>query len=650
MTTPEPAVLDGWELTGRISPRRLVRAAAVDAAGRPVNAYPLVHPISGLRPRVPWAVHLTDRAGHFRLLCADLDAKPSPTAAALDADRLSGLLTELAVPHLVCESGPTGGRHVWVALAEPIPADLVGVLARLLKGWLPTLDTAPLLNPATGCVRPPGAPHRLGGASRPLAGTLAALTTPSVTAGQVRALIGRLAAHHLQATATQPAWAVRRPIAVADGLPFLPGPRGALSPTCRALLEAAPAGDLSAVLWRILCGAAAAHWRYPDVAAIAAFPGLEHARTLRTGPTRTPRPPTGPASPTAVLHRQWTRAVHTVAALQRDPERGGDDPTFDARAERVTALVRVVQSRADATPGRWGASRAGLAHRRVLDALCLYHLQAVRADDVEADIRRLALACGLDRETARRALLALAADGWISRTRAAAGRHGAHWTIDPAGSIHTRLSRTLSQADPRPAHTGAALRTLLLRELDDRLQTGAHDAFTPRQGLGLEAGNLYGRLSEPLSTAQTAQLMGWTATKTGTILGRLAAAGLVAVEDRCWQRTSPEHLDDVALQQGTAGHHRQRAARYELERAAWAWWQAELTALRTRRHTRTRPSSGPKQRPSSACWPAHPRRRNGRADFARARHRLLAAQRLETQRHPQRRPRTETLGQNQARC
>ena len=176
MTTPEPPVLDGWELTGRISPRRLVRAAAVDAAGRPVNAYPLVHPISGLRPRVPWAVHLTDRAGHFRLLCADLDAKPSPTAAALDADRLSGLLTELAVPHLVCESGPTGGRHVWVALAEPIPADLVGVLARLLKGWLPTLDTAPLLNPATGCVRPPGAPHRLGGASRPLAGTLAALT------------------------------------------------------------------------------------------------------------------------------------------------------------------------------------------------------------------------------------------------------------------------------------------------------------------------------------------------------------------------------------------------------------------------------------------------------------------------------------------
>ena len=244
----------------------------------------------------------------------------------------------------------------------------------------------------------------------------------------------------------------------------------------------------------------------------------------------------------------------------------------------------------------------------------------------------------------------VASGAWLPVNPRVVERHGAHWTIVPAGTLHTRISRTLSQADPRPAHTGAALRTLLLRELDDRLQTSAHDAFTPRQGLGLEAGNLYGRLSEPLSTVQTAQLMGWTATTTGTILGRLAAAGLVAVEARCWQRTSPEHLDDVALQQGTAGHHRQRAARYALERAAWAWWQAELAALRTRRHTRTRPSSGPKQRPSAACWPAHPRRRNGRADFARARHRLLAAQRLETQRHPQRRPRTETLGQNQTRC
>ena len=39
--------------------------------------------------------------------------------------------------------------------------------------------------------------------------------------------------------------------------------------------------------------------------------------------------------------------------------------------------------------------------------------------EVEADIRRLALTCGLDRETARRCLIALAADGWIVRTRAA---------------------------------------------------------------------------------------------------------------------------------------------------------------------------------------------------------------------------------------
>ena len=48
---------------------------------------------------------------------------------------------------------------------------------------------------------------------------------------------------------------------------------------------------------------------------------------------------------------------------------------------------------------------------------------------MEADIRRLALTCGLDRETARRALLALAADGWIARTHPSMGPRGARWTI-----------------------------------------------------------------------------------------------------------------------------------------------------------------------------------------------------------------------------
>ncbi|WP_156887429.1 hypothetical protein [Propionicicella superfundia] len=608
---------DAWSLTARISPRRVVRAAAVDANGQPLNAYPLVHPLAGAQPWTPWAVHLTDPQGRYRLLCADLDAKPSAEAAAADATRLSSVLSELEMPHLVCASGPTGGRHVWLGLHESLDAEVVSALAYLLKAWLPTLDVAPLVNPTSGCVRPPGTPHRLGGVSQVIAGSLRALTDATVTTDQVHALMSRIA-ENVQLAAPSAAPPQHRPVAEANGMPFLPGTKRPLSAGCRALLNATPTGDLSAVLWRVLCGAAAARWRFSDIAAIADAPGLEHARTLRAGATRVPRPTSGPASPVAVLRRQWTRAVRTVAELAPGQPQEGTDASFELRAEVVAAIVRAVQHRADATPGRWGRSRAGLAQRRILDALCLFHLQAVRPDEVEADIRRLALTCGLDRETARRSLLALAADGWISRTRNAAGRRGARWTIDPGGVVHTRVSRTLSQADPRPAGTGPALRTALGTELVNRLRASALDAFATTGGLGLEAGSLYGRLADSLDSVQCSQLLGWSIEKTTRVLQRLGSVGLVEWRGSCWQRVA-DALDRVAVDRGTEGVGRRRADLYAEERALWAWWREELDLMRAGRlrKRRQRLRSQPRQ---GISWPMHPRRPDGKADFVAARH------------------------------
>ena len=236
---------------------------------------------------------------------------------------------------------------MWLGLRESLDAEVVRALAHLLKAWLPTLDVAPLVNPVSGCVRPPGAPHRLGGCSRVIAGAVTVLTDPTVTTGQVHDLMTRLA-EFVQTTTPAAQAARRRPVAEVDGLPFLPGPKRALSASCRALLETPPTCDLSAVLWRVLCGAAAARWRYADVAALADAPGLEHVRTLRSGATRMPRPRRGPASPVAVLRRQWTRAVHAVAALA--PGHDGTDVTFESRAEIVTGIVRTVQPEPSTIP------------------------------------------------------------------------------------------------------------------------------------------------------------------------------------------------------------------------------------------------------------------------------------------------------------
>lgn len=618
-----PAVLregttaDAWSLTAQISPRRVVRAAVVDADGQPLNAYPLVHPVTGVLPWTPWAVHLADAHGRYRLLCADLDAKSSAEAAAADAQRLTSVLSELGIQHLVCASGPTGGRHVWLGLRESLDAEVVCALAYLLKAWLPTLDVAPLVNPTSGCVRPPGSPHRLGGVSQVIAGSVRALTDATVTLAEVHALMSRIA-EHVHPAAPSGAQRQRHPVAEENGMPFLPGPKRPLSVRCRALLDTPPRGDLSAVLWRVLCGAAAARWRFADIAAIAEAPGLEHARTLRAGASRVPRPARGPASTMAVLRRQWTRAVLRVADLPPGQPEEGTDASFEVRAEVVAAIVRTVQGRADATPGRWGRSRSGLAQRRILDALCLFHLQGVRADDVEADIRRLALTCGLDRETARRSLLALAADGWISRTRSAVGRRGARWTIDPAGVAHTRVSGVLSQADPRPSGTGPALRTALSNELADRLHTSAHDAFATAGGLGPEAGSLYARLADRRDTRQCSQLLGWSMDKTARMLDRLGSAGLIEWRGYCWTRAIGE-LDRVAVDLGTMGVGQRRADNFSVERALWAWWLEELDLMRaTRLQLPCRKQRGSSLR-QGISWPTHPRRRDGRADYVAAR-------------------------------
>ncbi|MDZ4236026.1 MAG: hypothetical protein U1C73_20210, partial [Dietzia sp.] len=173
----EPDLASAWVLTRALSPREHVRAAAQLASGEVLNEYDHQCSVNELPPRTPWAMYLAGEDRRYTYLCFDFDS--SRGNAPYDAGRLSHWLDELNVPHLVCASGPTGGRHVWIGMAESADADLVRDLALLATQLLPSLDPTPLTNPATGCVRPPGAPHRLGGVSV-AQGPLTALTSCTV--------------------------------------------------------------------------------------------------------------------------------------------------------------------------------------------------------------------------------------------------------------------------------------------------------------------------------------------------------------------------------------------------------------------------------------------------------------------------------------
>lgn len=618
--------VSAWDLTVAISPRASVRVAVADAYGQVLNAYTSIRRVSTGQPELPWAVYLADRSG-FHLLAFDLDAKGDPERAARDAGTVSELLSAVGIEHVVCASGPTGGRHVWAGLAESVEAATIATMARLAKALCPSLDLSPMTNAATGCVRPPGAPHRDGGISTVLTGRLEALTAPTATTAHVHALIERLAQ---VAGDVEPGTVlrVRTPLPLdARGHLYLPGTRRALpAASVAALEETASAGDASTVLWRVLIGAVAARWRYDDVAVlVSTAPGLEHVRTMRDGSGRSPRPVAGDSSAEMTLRRQWKKAVWHVASSAGSV---GNDPTFDARAGEIAAHVHEIQVKADAAAGRW-TTRGGPADRRILDVLCALALQAV-TDDLEADTRRLALLAGIGRETARTALLRLAADGWIAQTRPAEGPHGAHWTIDPQSVIHKDGATSRSQGFPRPEGAGTAQRSVLLTLLTARLSDARHDAFTSAGALGHRTGNLFSHTSPtPQTLEELTRMVGGTPAQTRRDLERLEKHGLVHASLDGWRRRSVDRRRAAAISLGVAGRLAERLVRYRLERELWAWWRAEETWMSAPRRTDASRRAGYGQLSllpdvGPGIYGAHPRRLDGRADYRLARRVLTA--------------------------
>src|SRR4051794_39442301 len=530
--------------------RGRVRVADRDAAGAAWTAYRREIPMNGPPPDRPYAVYLADPDGDYRLLGCDLDSGRGPVNE--DLAELRALLDRAGLPHLLGASGPGQGRHVWIGLAEAVPAPLVARLADALAARLPSLDTAPLRTPRTGCLRPPGAPHRLTGAASILAGDPAVLIAPRAGRPQLQRLLDLLG--------PAPAGGVRpRTRRGAGGRAHLPGRPGPLPADAHAALTQplAAGADASAVLWRVLLGAGRAGWRLAQLLAwLPDAPGLEHVRTERRGDRRVTR---SPARQRALLRRQWHKALAHVQAAG-----DGADPTV---APRCAPVVAAVAARAGACPGRW-ARPGGPSDARMLAALALLTLQAVRPE-VEADSRRLGELAGVSRETARRPLERLAAEGWITQTAAAAGIHAARWRLTaPAAADSTPPAGTgVSQAVPRPQPTAphtdpdpdpVRQRRAWLHALHRQLNQLAHDIWTPA-GLGHHAARLHAALTDTtLSPQQLAEHTGDSASAVDHQLHRLHQAGLAQPDPRGWRRdprTDAHRADraDRADRLGVAG-------------------------------------------------------------------------------------------------
>lgn len=578
-----------WDTTLDLSVRTEIRIYRPDGRGGWLNATRNT-PIGRRPPRSPWAVYLADGHGRYHALCFDFDAHHDPgeaEQAERDASECAALLERHGIGALTCVSGPSGGRHVWAASLDGLDPALVSSMAMGLKLMLPTLDPTPLLNPRTGCARPPYSPHRLGGASTPVAGNIDRLLLPDSHEDQWRALERTIRAEAAARTETaRPATGRHggRRDATMDrhGHPWIPGRRREPSRAIRALIDTpCQAGeDRSARMWRILTACAIAHWTLADVLALADKPGMAHARTRRDpNGIEHARPIQGPGGTLTVIRDDWRRAVAAAMRMRRDH---GDDPQWPAKAARTNAIAAGVLHAAELRPERF-AHGGGPADLRVLTALCLYSVRAC-TDTIQADIRRLAIDTGIGRETARCALKRLEHDGWISLSSRAQGREADTWKIGGSATEHGRFRHARSQMNMPPA----SQRDKLIRRIRLWLDVCSHDAFAG-QPEWLHAGNQY-----------------------ATHLLREHA-------DAPAPRIPLAALDGQARLRGTLGRAQARELLYQRERLAWDWWLSELAwmnapaALHHHRRTTLLPDT------LKGRFPAMPRGPRNRVDWARAR-------------------------------
>lgn len=536
------SVSSWWiSITRTWSPRPYVR---VDSRGE--HSYAVCHELSAGAPAagVPYALHLTDERGFYRLLAFDFDAHHDGRTAAADATDLSARLGRAGVPHVVCQSGPSGGMHVWVRLTGATPARAVAQLATRLRTAYASLDIGALCNPTTGCVRPPGAPHRGGGVSTPLGTTHiepAALTDLAAALADLPTPGGRTPEAAAAPVAVTPV------LTDLEGMPRLSGPRRPLSPTLRSLARRplTTGADASAIAFSILLGMAHARMSFTDAtdaAFTACWPGLEHLRTT-TGPAaRTPR--TGQEDH---LRRQWASAV-TAASLTGPPA----NTTSPARALAETQAATLLQAM-DAHADRW-RGKTGAQDRLLLCALA-QHLIDAAAPEAHFSERCWALKAGLSRDTVHDRLPHLMREGWIRRTRTSAGPWAARWSLSLGGG---------------KTSSGAVFTPSVRKHLAGVLRSAQADVWHAPE-LGVLGWRVWSELrSGWRPVAELARRVGVCAATVRRKLACLKRLRLVTGDGRAYAHRS--RMRAAAEAAGVWGARADRRRLYQLHSAVFVWW------------------------------------------------------------------------------
>lgn len=511
-------------------------------------------------PREPAAVLIHDAAGRVTTLCLDLDtSKATQAVVDADAERLGTLLASCGLRY-VEDLSPSGGRHLYVPLAEPVDGAEARELVAALARTAPSMDASPHQNPSTGCIRVPGALHKRGGHQQlvtPLSSAYDILRRRNTTEDVDRlrrALAPELRRNRQEAALRAKATAAPRQPQNASA-PRLCTPAGGWQSPLRTiaqtgLFDTARYRTPSEARMAVLNHFAACGWSLEQVRGELAgqFRGLA---ALYQSPAQLAR----------LLETEWAKALEFTASSRgkttapksdtspTEPTGGGLSAA--AIHQLVNDLENVLYAVLDARFQKYG--REGLGLRFLLRAVLAY-MRTMETNTLDVGCRTFALALGQHHSTVARLLRRLAqlSDGMVTKIADARHRNADVYLIE-LPQRYRGLARDLSWRQGKIHAIRPVFRVL-----------------GPAAALAYEAIER-SRLSP--TTREVAQHARIGASTAERALGEMSALGMIhRDQDKRWHITHTTSLTQLAQRLGADQDVAAQLTLHRAQRRQWHDW------------------------------------------------------------------------------
>jgi DNA-binding transcriptional ArsR family regulator len=495
--------------------------------------------------------------GTGRLLALDLDpARVGGSAAEVDAqaDALE-ILVARAGGRCLTDTSPSGGRHLFIVFAGPLPWRELRDMARALVVRFPAIDPVPMAS-LGGQISPPGSRHKSGGwrlLSMPPEDAAAVVEHPN-RPEVWDALLAELVAELRRVEPVEPCGDVPDGAELDGGVPWLPRLGGRV-PLGAELEHVARTGrwghtrhpGRSEARMAVLMAAAARGWRLADVRAAVsrgAWKGFAQLYARTSEPGRLDR----------LLPLEWRKCVGKLSGEKNVPtwltSVSTSRPPAPTGGADEFGLIRQWVTGTDCAAGdpervrRWG--RRAVAVRQLLAAIGQAAMVTGSAV-IEHGTRNLALHAGLSQRTVSRLLRML------------------YEEPDPLLDVVSRgrMARADRIALRIPDQYADSVRWR-------RWRAGRVEAIHPVfLVLGGTAGLVYQALDQVEARgAEVARAARLSASAASAALRVLAEHGLAERGPGGWRRGAVG-LADVAESTGAADLQRERETRYRQDRESW---------------------------------------------------------------------------------